>query len=130
MYLFYISYYSPLFICIKHIKNFKVESKHIAELVDLLKDKKINSSQGIEIFNKISKHELTGNTVLVDDHIDNVVNHVEYNNASGIIFNYMDLDYIKERAIHIDGKYQKISYANDYETLLKMIHRKVAMRKK
>jgi hypothetical protein len=42
----------------------------------------------------------------------------------------MDLDYIKERAIHIDGKYQKISYANDYETLLKMIHRKVAMRKK
>lgn len=82
------------------------------------------------IFNKISKHELTGNTVLVDDHIDNVINHVEFNDASGIIFNYMDLDYIKERAILIDGKYQKISYANDYETLLRMIHKKVAMRKK
>jgi aspartyl-tRNA(Asn)/glutamyl-tRNA(Gln) amidotransferase subunit B len=35
------------------IKNFKVEPKHVAELVDLLKEKKINSSQGIDIFNKM-----------------------------------------------------------------------------
>lgn len=37
------------------IKDFKVDPKYIAEIVDMLKDKKINSTQGNEIFLKMVK---------------------------------------------------------------------------
>ena len=38
-----------------NIKTFEVNPKFIAELVDLLKNKEINSTQGIDIFNKVVK---------------------------------------------------------------------------
>lgn len=97
------------------------------------KEKMIRERFGIHcdikhsIFNKISKHELTGNTLLVDDHVDNVINHLEFNDSPGIIFNLLDLDYILERVQNINGKYKKISYANDYALLLKIILRKVPL---
>jgi len=57
------------------IKDFKVESKYIAELVDLLKNKEINSTQGADIFSKVVKEnkspikikEETGASLISDE---------------------------------------------------------------
>ena len=59
------------------IKDFKVESKYIAELIDLLQNKEVNSSQGKEIFNHLIKEnrspikikEELGFTVISDDSV-------------------------------------------------------------
>ena len=57
------------------IKDFKVEPKYIAELVDLLKNKEINSTQGADIFSKVIKEnkspikikEETGASLISDE---------------------------------------------------------------
>lgn len=57
------------------IKDFKVEPKYIAELVDLLKNKEINSTQGADIFSKVVKEnkspikikEETGASLISDE---------------------------------------------------------------
>ncbi len=57
------------------IKDFKVEPKYIAELVDLLKNKEINSTQGADIFAKVVKEnkspikikEETGASLISDE---------------------------------------------------------------
>lgn len=57
------------------IKDFNVEPKFVAELVDLLKCKEINSTQGADIFNKMVKEnksplkikEETGATLISDE---------------------------------------------------------------
>lgn len=57
------------------IKDFKVEPKYISELVDLLKSKEINSTQGADIFQKMVKEnrsplkikEETGATLISDE---------------------------------------------------------------
>ncbi len=73
------------------IKDFKVEPKFIAEIVDLLKTGEINSSQGKDIFNKVIKENKSpliikkeSNVSLISDEgtIRNMVNEILSSNTT------------------------------------------------
>lgn len=69
-----------------------------------LKDKMIRERFGINckiihsIFGKHKKHEFTKHTLLIDDFVGNVKEHYINNLNYGIVFNHMDLDYIKKES--------------------------------
>ena len=67
-----------------------------------LKDRMIKERFGINckiihsIFGKFKKHHFTKNTFLIEDCVGNVRDHYMYNQNHGIIFNHMNLKYIKK----------------------------------
>lgn len=69
-----------------------------------LKDKMIRERFDINckivhsIFGKHKKHEFTKDTLLIDDFVGNVKEHWVNNLNYGIVFNHMDLDYIKKES--------------------------------
>lgn len=67
-----------------------------------LKDRMIKERFGINckiihsIFGKFKKHHFTKNTFLIEDCVGNVRDHYTHNQNYGIIFNHMNLEYIKK----------------------------------
>lgn len=67
-----------------------------------LKDKMLKEKFGINckivhsIFGKHKKYEFTKNTLLIDDFVGNIREHFIHNLNHGIIFNHMNLEYIKK----------------------------------
>lgn len=67
-----------------------------------LKDRMIKERFGINckiihsIFGKFKKHHFTKNTFLIEDCVGNVRDHYIHNQNHGIIFNHMNLKYIKK----------------------------------
>lgn len=51
------------------------------------------------------KHFYTYGTVLIDDHVDNIVNHCTHNSYFGIVVNHRHLPYIKEKALEVNQIY-------------------------
>lgn len=82
------------------------------------KNKMIKEKFGINckvihsIFGKHKKHEFTKGTILVDDHIQNIKDHEEFNNDVGIVFNHMKLEYISKLILE-----HELNYVEDFETL-------------
>lgn len=69
-----------------------------------LKDKMIRERFGINckiihsIFGKHKKYEFTKDTLLIDDFVGNIKEHYIHNLNYGIVFNHMNLDYIKKES--------------------------------
>lgn len=67
-----------------------------------IKDKMIKEKFGINckiihsIFGKYKKHEFTKNTLLIDDFVGNIRDHFIHNQNYGIVFNHMNLEYIRK----------------------------------
>lgn len=67
-----------------------------------LKDRMIKERFGINckiihsIFGKFKKHHFTKNTFLIEDCVGNVRDHYMHNQNHGIVFNHMNLKYIKK----------------------------------
>lgn len=69
-----------------------------------LKDKMLKERFGINckivhsIFGKHKKYEFTKDTLLIDDFVGNIREHYIHNLNYGIVFNHMNLDYIKKES--------------------------------
>lgn len=69
-----------------------------------LKDKMIRERFGINckivhsVFGKHKKYEFTKDTLLIDDFVGNIREHYIHNLNYGIVFNHMNLDYIKKES--------------------------------
>jgi 5'(3')-deoxyribonucleotidase len=102
------------------------KSKYIHRHYDINKDN--------IIFTK-DKYLYTHNGVLIDDHIDNVVEHCYFNKNIGILYAYKWNDYIENPHVKIDfNKYSKIKHIlhrkNNYEDILKFLSECVFDKKK
>lgn len=67
-----------------------------------LKDKMLRDKFNIKckivhsVFGKHKKYEFTKNTLLIDDFVGNIRDHFIHNQNYGIVFNHMDLEYIRK----------------------------------
>lgn len=68
------------------------------------------------IFGKYKKHEFTDKTLLIDDHTMNVLEHEQTNGYRGIVFNHMNLDYIKR-----DCKFFGLTHVTTFDELFNKI---------
>lgn len=96
-----------------------VEKKNI-----MIKDFGFNCDVIHSIFGVHPKHHYTKNTLLIDDAIGNITDHIMHNQCHGVLFNHRGLDYIRKAK---DG----ISYAyvETYNDLLKMIKQRFKLEK-
>lgn len=87
-----------------------------------LKDKMIKERFGINcrivhsVFGKHRKHDYTKDTILIDDHVGNIKDHINHNFTYGIIFNHMGLEYIKNA-----HEEYPVRYAETYDEVIKQI---------
>lgn len=66
----------------------------------MLRDKfNINCKIVHSVFGKHKKYEFTKDTILIDDFVGNVREHFIHNMDYGIVFNHMNLEYIKQECI-------------------------------
>lgn len=90
-----------------------------------LKDRMIKERFGINckiihsIFGKFKKHHFTKNTFLIEDCVGNIRDHYTHNQNHGIIFNHMNLEYIKKECdaegfTHTTTYGELIEYAKRY----------------
>lgn len=119
----------------KLVKEYGVESIQIVtssmeNIIDVKNDM-IKNRFGIDcdikhsIFNKVEKHTLTNGTLLIDDHIGNIVNHLTNNSGQGIIFNHMDIEYIRKHGEHLANGHKEICYSNNFKVLFSKINNRL-----
>lgn len=63
---------------------------------------------GCDVVHSIGpKSHYTKGSILIDDHIDNIISHMRINNNMGVLFNYHRLPYIRDRANAIDDYFER-----------------------
>lgn len=92
-----------------------VEKKNI-----MIKEFGFNCDIIHSIFGVHPKHHYTKNTILIDDAIGNIIDHVGHNQCYGILFNHRRLDYIKKAN---DG--MSYPYVETYDDVLYIIKRRL-----
>ena len=92
----------------------------IEEKNQMIKSFGFNCDVVHSIFNVYPKYHFTKNTILIEDHMGNVRDHILYNQCYGIVFNHRKLNYIRTQAID-----EFTYYAETFDELFKIIERRL-----